>query len=162
MTRTLRSALTGATAVLALSAAACNRGADTEADVATRTAPGTVDQPVGTTTAGLRVTNVALGREMRGDTAVVAEVEDFKPNDTIHAVVRHEGMATDARITARWTFQDGQVVDERTETVSPASANASYTHFMISKPGGWPTGDYKLTILVNGQEVESEEFEIDP
>ena len=25
---------------------------------------------------------------------------------------------------------------------------------------GWPAGNYKLTILVNGQEVESEDFEI--
>ena len=94
-------------------------------------------------------------------TAVMAEIGDFAPADTIHAVVKHEGAATDVRITARWTFQDGQVVDERTETVSPSGTGAAYTHFMISKPGGWPVGDYTLTILVNGQEVESEDFEVD-
>ena len=161
MTRILRSTLTGAIAAVALTAAACNR--DAAVDDETRTAPGTVDQPAAAPAPGatLRVTDVALGRAMRGDTAVVDEVGDFKPADTIHAVVKHEGIATDARITARWTFQDGQVVDERTETVSPSGTGPAYTHFMISKPGGWPTGDYKLTVLVNGQEVETEDFEID-
>ena len=160
MTRILRSTLTGAIAAVALTAAACNR--DAAVDDETRTAPGTVDQPAAAPAPGatLRVTDVALGRAMRGDTAVVEEVGDFKPADTIHAVVKHEGAATEARLTARWTFQDGQVVDERTETISPTGTGATYTHFQISKPGGWPTGNYKLTLLLNGQEVESEDFEI--
>jgi len=162
MTRTLRNVLAGATAVLALTSTACNKD-DADADVATRTAPGTAEPapaPAPGATATLRVTEVSLGRAMRGDTAVVDDIDDFKPADTIHAVVKHEGAATDARLTARWTFQDGQVVDERTETISPTGTGATYTHFQISKPGGWPTGNYKLTLLLNGQEVESEDFEI--
>ena len=162
MTRILRSAIAGATAVLALSAAACG---GTDDDVATidtglGTTPSAAPAPAGTATTGLRVTDVTLGKAMRGDTAVVNDIDDFSRTDTVHAVVKHEGAATDARITARWTFQDGQVVDERTENVSPAGTAASYTHFMIAKPDGWPAGNYKLTILVNGQEVESEDFEI--
>ena len=161
MHRILRATMAGSAAALTLVAGACNRDSAAD-DVATRTQPGAVDQPVGgaTATAGLRVTDVALGRAMRGDTAVVEEIDDFRPNDTIHAVVRHEGAAQNASVTARWTFQDGQVVDERTEQVTGTADRAAYTHFMISKPGGWPRGNYKLTVLVNGQEVESEDFEI--
>jgi hypothetical protein len=102
-----------------------------------------------------------LGRAMRGDTAVVEDTDDFGVSDTIHAVVRHEGAAQNATITARWTFQDGQVVDERTETVSPTGTGAAYTHFMIAKPTAWPKGDYKLHILVNGNEVETEDFKVE-
>jgi len=160
MTRLLRSAIAGATAVLALGTAACG-GRDDAATIDTTSAtPGAAPAPGGTTASSLRVTDVTLGKAMRGDTAVVDDIDDFARTDTVHAVVKHEGAATDARITARWTFQDGQVVDERTENVSPTGTGASYTHFMISKPDGWPAGNYKLTILVNGQEVESEDFEI--
>ena len=158
--RTLRTSLVGAVAALSLTAA-CNRDRGAaEADTATRTAPGTVDQPAAPSTNVLRVTDVALGRAMRGDTAVVEELAEFGVRDTIHAVVRHEGAAQGATIAARWTFQDGQVVDERSETVSPTGARAEYTHFMISKPSGWPKGDYKLHVLVNGNEVQTKDFEV--
>jgi hypothetical protein len=29
------------------------------------------------------------------------------------------------------------------------------------KPGGWPKGKYKLTVLVNGTEAKSKEFKVD-
>lgn len=151
-------------AAAALVLAACSKGDNDMAartdTAATTTAAGTLDQPAADATGNLRVTEVDLGRAMQGDTAVADETDDFRTTDTIHAVVRHEGQATGARITARWTFQDGQVVDERTETVSPAGTGAAYTHFMISKASGWPKGKYTLHVLVNGNEVETEEFEV--
>lgn len=159
MTNSTRTALTGLVAALALGTAAC--GGDADDQVATDTAIGTtpMDQPTAAAPA-LRVSEVWLGRAMMGDTAVVEDIDDFAATDTIHAVVRHEGAAQNATITARWVFEDGQVVDERTETVSPGGTTASYTHFMIAKPTPWPAGDYRLHVLVNGQEVETEEFEV--
>jgi hypothetical protein len=161
MHRPIRISILAAASALLLGA--CGRGDDADttadADTATTAAPGQVAPPA--TDAGtLRVTEVELGRSMRGDTAVADETDDFTPRDTIHAIVRHEGAATGARITARWTFEDGQVVDERTETVSPSGAGAAFTHFMVSKASPWPAGKYTLRILVNGTEVETEEFEV--
>ena len=153
--RVLRS-LTAAAAAALVALAAC--GGD-DADDAIVTDTGMQMAP-GAPAADLRVTEVWLGRAMQGDTAVVEDIDDFSPRDTIHAVVRHEGAAQGATLTARWTFQDGQVVDERSETVSGTADRPTYTHFMITKPTPWPAGDYKLTILLNGQEVESEDFEI--
>ena len=162
MTRILRSAIAGATAVLALTTAACGGKDDDVATIDTTagTTPSAAPPPGGAAATGLRVTDVALGKAMRGDTAVVDDIDDFARTDTVHAVVKHEGAATDARITARWTFQDGQVVDERSETVTAAAGAPAYTHFMISKATPWPTGNYTLRVLVNGTEVESEEFAI--
>jgi hypothetical protein len=158
--RTLHRSLAGVAAALLL--AAC--GGDREAaGTASDTAVGTVPPAAAPTTAAagdLRVTEVDLGRAMVGDTAVIEDTDDFAPTDTIHAVVRHEGAAESATITARWTFQDGQVVDERTETVTGTGTTAAYTHFMITKPTAWPAGRYTLHVLVNGAEVESEEFEV--
>src|SRR5690606_25187846 len=110
--------------------------------------------------AALRVTNVDLGSAVQGDTAVVEAKDSFNTSDTIHAIVKHEGAASGVNVTARWTFEDGQVVDERTETVSPTGTGASFTHFQIANPSGWPAGDYRLAILVNGEEVASEEFSV--
>jgi len=157
--RTLHRTISAAAAALAL--AACGGGSDTAATV--DTALGTVppaSAPAAPAAGDLRVTEVDLGRAMVGDTAVVEDIDDFTPRDTIHAVVRHEGAANGATITARWTFQDGQVVDERSETVTATAGGTAYTHFMITKATPWPTGNYTLRVLVNGNEVESEDFEI--
>ena len=154
--RTLHRTIAGAAAVLAL--AACGGGDDA---ATVDTGLGTAPPAAAPAATDLRVTDVHLGRAMVGDTAVAEEMEDFAPGDTIHAVVRHEGAAAGATITARWTFQDGQVVDERSETVAAGAAGAvAHTHFMIAKATPWPAGNYTLRVLVNGTEVESEEFEI--
>ena len=158
--RSLHHTLAGVAVALLL--AACGGGGDdaaTTGDTALGTAPPAA-APTTSEAGALRVTEVDLGRAMVGDTAVVEDVEDFAPTDTIHAVVRHEGAANGATITARWTFQDGQVVDERSETINAAAGATAYTHFMITKATPWPTGNYTLRVLVNGTEVESEEFEV--
>ena len=137
--------------------AACKK--DRTDDTAGGTAAGTVEQqtlPAST----LRVTEVDLGRTLQGDSALADETDDFRPSDAIHALVRHSGTATGATLTARWTFQDGQVVDERTETISTTGTGTHFTHFTISKPSGFPKGNYKLQILLNGQAVESKDFEV--
>ena len=145
-------------AALVASAAACKKSETANrADTATATSTGTVAPPAAT---ALRVTDVDLGRSMAGDTAIADKTTDFRPNDTIHAVVKHEGAASGATLTARWTFQDGQVVDTRSETISPTGAHPDYTHFMISKPSGWPKGKYTLHVLLNGTEVQSKDFEV--
>ncbi|HEX3157566.1 MAG TPA: hypothetical protein VHQ45_03570 [Gemmatimonadaceae bacterium] len=174
MHRTLRSSLTAAAAALALTTVACGRekAADDTATLPS-TVPGTPPATASPTTTdsaaatmpgapagNLRITDVALGRAVRGDTAVVDEVDDFAATDTIHAIVRHVDAPAGATITARWTYQDGQVVDERTETLSAGGTTAAYSHFMIAKPSAWPKGDYKLHILVNGNEVETEDFNV--
>ncbi|HEX6631198.1 MAG TPA: hypothetical protein VF048_08915 [Gemmatimonadaceae bacterium] len=161
MQRMLRSSLAAAAAALALTTLACNKDrADENASLTPDTggAVATAPAPNAAPAAALNVTDVTLGKGMVGDTAVADATDDFAPGDTIHAVVRHEGPAG-ATLTARWTYQDGQVVDERTETL--AAAGAHTTHFLITKPSGWPAGDYKLHVLVNGNEVQSEDFKVE-
>ena len=111
-----------------------------------------------TATQAVRVTDVQLGRAVGSDMRVTDETDDFKPNDTIYASVLTDGAASNATLTARWTYQDGQVVDSTSRSIAPTAASA--TEFHISKPGGWPKGNYKVDILLNGAVVQSENFEI--
>jgi hypothetical protein len=160
--RILRSSLVGAAAALSLATLACNkdRADDNVATLDTAGPVATAPAPVPAPGAELNVTDIALGTTVVGDTAVANATDDFKPADTIHAIVRHEGGAG-ATLTARWTFEDGQVVDERSETLAAATTGTHYTHFTVSKPSGWPAGDYKLHILVNGNEVDSKDFKVE-
>ena len=140
--------------VLAASTTACNRD-DTSAYDTSRVSGGTVDTGMGAT---LRVAEVELGRGIDADGSVRDATDDFGVNDTVVVAVKTTGMAPSARLTARWTFQDNQIVSEDSRTI--ASRGDAWTEFHVAKPGGWPKGNYKVQILLNGNEVETEEFEV--
>lgn len=111
-------------------------------------------------TQAVRVTNVDLGTAVGADNRVAADAAtaDFRASDTVHAAVTTEGTASGASLTARWTYQDGQVVDETTQPV--AGTGTAVTHFRISNPGGFPPGDYEVEIRLNGSRVESKSFRV--
>jgi uncharacterized protein YfaS (alpha-2-macroglobulin family) len=92
------------------------------------------------------------------DKHVANQSDSFTARDTIYASIHTTGSAPNTNLTARWTFQDGQVVDERSETISPNGD--AYTEFHISKPSGWPAGKYTLHVLVNGQETQTKDFTV--
>ena len=112
----------------------------------------------GTTGTAVRVTDVTLGRSIGGDKAVTDRAETFRPNDTIYASVATDGSAASATLRARWTFEDGQVVDESTRTIAPN--NRERTEFHISKPSGWPAGKYKVEVFLDNQAAETKNFEV--
>ena len=115
-------------------------------------------ETTGTTGAGVKVTDVTLGRAIGGDRAITDQTDNFRPNDTIYASVATEGSAASTTIRARWTYEDGQVVDESTRTIAPN--NREHTEFHISKPNGWPTGKYQLEVFVDDRSVETKKFEV--
>jgi hypothetical protein len=141
--------------LLSLAAGACARAEDATVRDTGRVAGGTVDTGL---TSNLRVTEVELGKALDTDGSVRDDTDDFGVNDTIYVAVKTTGTARDARLTARWTFQDGQLVSEDSRTIA-ATADA-WTEFHVSRPGGWPKGNYKVAILLDGREVESEDFEV--
>lgn len=104
------------------------------------------------------VSHIDLGRNVDGDQRVTDQTREFKPDETIYASVLTNGNAPNTEIKARWTYQDGQVVDESSQTIAPQGAAA--TEFHISKPDGWPAGTYKVEVFVNGSSAGSEQFEV--
>ena len=132
--------------------AACGKKDDQTAESA-----GTIGTTTGAT-ASLQVADVTVGRSIGADKRVTNETTEFGARDTVFASVHTTGMATGATVTARFTFQDGQTVEERSETISPTGD--TYTEFHIAKPSGWPAGRYTVHVLVNGQEAATKEYTV--
>lgn len=108
--------------------------------------------------ADVSVSHIELGRNVDADKRVTDATKEFRPNETVYASVLTNGAAQNAEMMVRWTFQDGQIVDETTQTISPSGSAA--TEFHIAKPDGLPAGKYKLEVFVNGKSAGTEEFEI--
>jgi len=98
-----------------------------------------------------------IGRSLGTDKSIADKTDTFAKTDTIYASVATEGSGN-ATLKARWTFEDGQVVDESTQATSPTGP--ARTEFHISKPNGWPTGKYKVEISVNDTPAGTKEFTI--
>jgi hypothetical protein len=144
-------------AALALSAtiaatAACNKPRNADAaEGATR------DGSSVTTDAASVVKSLKLGRTLDENGAIKDGSDSFTPNETVYAVVE-TGEHASGTLVARWTFQDGQLVDETSQPI--ATGAAAHTEFHIAKPTGLPVGKYRVDISLNGRPVESEEFEV--
>ena len=130
------------------------------AGCAKKTDTGAVDTTATTMTpaAAVHVTGVQLGRAIGSDGRVANETDEFKPNDTIYASVATDGVAQSATLSARWTYQDGQVVDTTSRAIAPTGAAA--TEFHISKPSGFPKGNYKVEIMLNGTTAQTKDFKV--
>ena len=108
---------------------------------------------------GVRVSQIDLGRSLNADKTINDKTDSFKPNDTIYASIATGGTATTATLKTHWTYQDGQVVDESTQTIAPTGD--ARTEFHISKPDGLPAGKYKLELFLNGSSAATKDFEVE-
>lgn len=104
------------------------------------------------------VTRVDVGNAIGADKKVTAPSVSFKPSDTIYASITSEGAAANVALSARWTFEDGQVVNEATQTIAPAGP--AVTEFHIAKADGWPAGKYKLEVSANGKPAGTAQFTV--
>ena len=63
------------------------------------------------------------------------------------------------KLTAKWTHLDSdQVVHEESRDLTLAGDGV--TSFQISKPDGWPTGRYKVEVMLDGTLVQTREFDV--
>jgi len=151
----LHRALAKATAfgLLLAVASACGKKAK---ESTSETSPGTIAPPAVT---AVQVADVDLGRNIGADKHISDKTDNFKPNDTIYASIHTTGTAQNVNVTTRWLYEDGQLINERTESISPTGD--AYTEFHVTKATGWPEGKYTLHVLVNGQEVQTKDFKVE-
>lgn len=148
------------TGIFALALAGCNQQRGNEPKETTNSGS-TVQEPAGPIdqrTAAPDVDDLELGRSVDANKKVTDGTDDFKPADTIYLSVKTDGAAANSEVKVRWTYQDGQLVKEDKRSI-PAGGDA-WTEFHISKPGGFPKGDYKVIAYVNGAEKGSKTFEV--
>lgn len=130
------------------------------------TAPTMMPAPAATTAMGMPASDapaavtfgsVELGSTVDASNKILASGSSFAPKDTIYASVDTSGSGT-ATLDAKWSDQNGQTVHEDSKTLQ--STGPQTTAFMISKPSGFPAGNYKLDISLNGSQVASKDFSI--
>jgi hypothetical protein len=112
----------------------------------------------GAPAAAFAVKSIDLGSAVDASKKVTAPSTTFKPADTIYVSIVSEGAAPSVTLATRWTYQDGQLVNEDTQTIVPSGPAA--TEFHISKADGWPAGKYKVEVAANGQPAGSREFTV--
>ncbi len=138
-----------------LAVAGCKKDADEAA-----TTPPVASEPSApapaAAPAALTVTTVDLGNAIGADNRVAAPMSTFGTTDTIHASIGTDGPNA-GNLTAKWSYEDGQVVDRTDKSIA---AGPQVTEFTIANPDGWPTGKYKLDVMVDGTVVQSRDFDI--
>ena len=110
------------------------------------------------------VNSVDLGNAVGADMRVTAPMSSFSPKDaTIYAAVStgtsDPAASVAGKLGAKWTHVDSsQVVHEESKDIT--FAGDGVTDFQISKPDGWPTGKYKVEILLDGTVVQTRDFDV--
>jgi hypothetical protein len=157
MTTRARAALIAAALTTAVTLAACKKTEapappPTAAPVEPTAAPTAVPAPAVT------VTDLSLGNSLGPDKKVAKPTDTFSPKDTIFASVSTDGSAASSVIAVKWTFGDGQPVKEDSKTIAPTGP--AVTEFSIQKPKGWPKGNYKVEVTVDGKPGPSKTFQV--
>jgi hypothetical protein len=160
----MRSSISASVLVLAFVLFACSRSEAPPAPPEEPAAlPGVGAKPppgpsaAATARTAARVASVELGSALDATRRVVGPKTAFAPTETIYASVATQGWEGPVTLTARWTYEDGQVVNESSQT---AQAGPSTTEFHIAKPGGWPAGTYQVEILADGATAATQRFEV--
>jgi hypothetical protein len=152
---------------LVLAISACKK--KEEAPMAEAPTPTPMAEPAATTPpppppvaepvpAEIMVSAVALGSAIGADNKVTEAKTVFGVKDAIYAAVDTKNAATNAELKAKWTFEDGQVINENGINFAPAGDITS--NFKISSPKEWPVGKYKVEISLNGKVVQTADFEV--
>jgi len=110
--------------------------------------PPPVTAPPTTMPAPVSVTGVVLGKAIGADKRVTEATETFGAKDTIYASVETAGTGH-GKLRALWTFVKGDKTKKVDETVIEIDAIApTVNEFHVSKPSGWPKGDYRVEIFL--------------
>lgn len=109
------------------------------------------------------VSGVDLGNAVGADMRVTAPMTSFGKKDTIYAAVStatsDPAASVPGKLGVKWTHVDSsQTVHEETKDIT--FAGTGVTDFQISKPDGWPTGKYKLEVSLDGNVVQTRDFEV--
>jgi hypothetical protein len=111
--------------------------------------PPPVTVPPTTAPAPVSVSAVTLGNAIGADKKVAAALESFGVKDTIYASVDTVGTGH-AKVRALWSFVKGEKTAKVDDTTIEFDATGpSANEFHISKPSGWPKGDYRIEVFLN-------------
>ena len=143
----------------ALVLAAC--GKKDEPKTAPTPAPTPSAQPAPTPQpAGVAVSSVTAGSAIGADKKVTVATDSFAPTDTMYVSVDTTGSGT-AKLDAKWSYRKGGNVAVVQEDSMTIDTTGPATHeFHVSKPDGWPAGDYEVQVMLDGQPAGSKKLTV--
>src|SRR5687768_4318667 len=149
-----------ALALVAVGLVACKKDPPPAPAPAPAPAPKTAPAPA-PAPAGVTVSSATLGSAVGSDKKVSAPKESFAKNDTIYVSVDTSGTGT-ANLKVNWTYtgKDGKTVPVKEDSQTIQASGASTTEFHISKPDGWPAGDYTVEVSQDGRVVQTKRFKV--
>jgi hypothetical protein len=154
MSRAVRDVALCALGLFLVLSAGCSRSDEKPAGAP----PGAGLPPAERVATPFQVKRIDLGNAIGASKEVTAPTVTFKPSDTIYASVVSEGTAPSVVLSAKWTYEDGQLVNESKQSIAPTGPATNEFH--ISKPDGWPKGKYQVAIAANGLPAGSKEFTV--
>jgi len=110
--------------------------------------------------APVSVASITLGKAIGADKKVTVAADTFAKADTIYASVDTTGTGN-ATLKAKWTYHKGDKtadVSESTDTI--AATGPATTEFHVSKPSGWPPGDYQVEIFLGDKSAGAKKFTV--
>ena len=113
--------------------------------------------------AAASVTALELGSAAGADMRITTPKSTFAPRDKIIVAVTTRtsdpNNTVPAKVGAKWTHLDSnQVVHEDSREFQ---LKGEQVHdFEITNPDAWPTGRYKVDVMVDGNVVQSREFAV--
>ena len=120
---------------------ACKKDAPPPPPVATAVPTTVAPAPVA-------ISAVTLGNAIGADKKVVVPFDTFGPKDTIYASVETTG-AGQGKLRALWVFVKGDQTAKVDETTIELNATGpTVNEFHVSKPSGWPAGDYRVEVFL--------------
>ena len=149
--------LLGTLAALMLVLNACGKKDETRTVPAPAPAPAQIPAPA---SAGVTVQSIAVGSAIGVDKKVTRATDSFGSKDTIYATVDTTGSGT-ATLRAKWTYRkNGQetLVKEDKQTIAPTGPASNEFH--VSKPDGWPAGDYQVEIFVGDKSAGTKNYTV--
>ncbi len=105
----------------------------------------------------LRVDEIEIGKGLDADKSVRDGTDDFGVRDTIYVAVQTDGSGS-GTLAAKFTFQDGQTVEETSQNISPTAE--AWHEFHMQKATAWPAGNYKVEVMLNGMSAGTKDFSI--
>jgi len=157
MRMTTRAAALASALLFSAALGACGKKNDTT--LTDTTSLGTTTATVALDTTPIRVSDIQVGKGVGSDKKVSNQTTSFGVRDTMYVAVITDGAAKDAKLTAKWTFNDKQVVKESSQTISPAGGTTA-TEFHIDKKSAWPVGKYKVEVMLNGVSAGTKDLEV--
>jgi hypothetical protein len=105
-----------------------------------------------------KVTNVMIGKHVGEGDRITEPAFQFAPADTVYLSVATEGTKPEAKLSTKWFFQTGKMVDSASRTIQPKGAQQAELHVAPAK--GWAVGNYVVKVYADGDSVETKTFAV--